>query len=266
MAKVAANPNILKKRLQRFLQLHHNPGRAQVNAICQRLLLLGPVYLFGGAVRDIALQGIRDFYGDLDFVVDCPPQKLASVIQQLSTEFKVKQNKFGGYRLFCDKWWLDIWPLEDTWAFKANKIEFDSVSSLLQTTILNWDAAIYDLAQHQLIVSSDYFKQMQSGVLDLQLAENPNPMGAISRILRCILSKPVIYITADLQQFLYNSLKQLDFAKLQAYEQSHNPQIYLNQITQEKLLNWLTSPTELHPGKQDLLYNSLSKTNLELTL
>ena len=142
---IAANPKILKQRLHRFFYLHNNHGRRQVTRISEQLTALGSVYLFGGAIRDIALHGIRHFYADLDFVVDCSAAKLDKLIHQISAKDKIIRNKFGGYRILCDKWWLDVWALESTWAFKHNIIPFNNELSLLNTTILNWDAILFNI-------------------------------------------------------------------------------------------------------------------------
>ena len=263
MAKVAQSDVILKKRLQRFFDQHNNSGRKQVKHIVNTLNQLGTVYLFGGAIRDIALQGIRNFYGDLDFVVDCNAQKLKNLMQDCAQNMPVHFNKFGGYRLHCQKWYLDIWPLEQTWAFQQNIIQYQGVNSLLQTTILNWDAIIYNTQTQQLIHSDDYFAAIKTGTLDLQLADNPNPLGAYVRILRCIVHKPVQHITSELYQYLQQQHLLFDQAQVIDYETAHYRQCYLTDIKPNIYHAFFAAPSAPQQAAP-LLENSLQQSNLDL--
>lgn len=220
MAKPVQQKAVLKKRIQRFFNTH-NSGRQQVNQVVQRLQSVGEVYLFGGAIRDIALQGIRDFYSDLDFVVAAEPKQLDALIAQFESEFKLKRNKFGGYRMQCDKWWLDVWALSNTWAFKEKLVELTNESSLLDTTILNWDAALYDMQQQKLQHKPDYFEHISQGYLELNLAANPNPKGALVRVLRTIAGKKVNSLGPKLIAYLRLALANTDTQQLNQYEQQH---------------------------------------------
>lgn len=228
MAKVANNAQILKKRLKRFFE-SNNSGRKQVSLIANQLASLGQVYLFGGAIRDIALDGMRNFYSDLDFVVDASPKHLDQLLNKLSKTYSVKRNKFGGYRLKCDKWWLDIWALSNTWAFSAGKVSPNNqASQLLNTTILNWDAILYQVVEHKLVYKTDYFAQLSQGRLDLVLADNPNPKGAYVRVLRTLVSKKVECISYQLAQYLLAREKEFSYAELLDYEAQHFTTRYLS--------------------------------------
>ncbi|MCU4676100.1 hypothetical protein N7931_10685 [Catenovulum sp. 2E275] len=260
MTKIASSALVLRQRLQRFLYTPHNAGRMQVAAISGQLCELGQVYLFGGALRDIALEGIRYFNSDLDFVVDCQPDALNKLMQQLSATLNVSQNKFGGYRIKCDKWWLDIWPLCQTWAFTHHHVTFDSVNALLNTTITNWDAIIFNLNRQSIISSASYFTELNSGVLDLNLAANPNPQGALLRLLRCLIAKPVKWLTPELQHHLTAQLNKIDFVTLVEYEQQQYSRSYLSQTSGFLINQQLTQAA----NSNGLYLNCLNKLNLEL--
>ncbi|EWH11919.1 hypothetical protein DS2_02008 [Catenovulum agarivorans DS-2] len=258
MVNIAHNQHILKKRLHRFFYAHNNKGRRQVQQILDSLNQLGTVYLFGGAIRDIALQGIGNFYGDLDFVVDCNSATLKRMMQTYANSIPVHFNKFGGYRLNCQKWYLDVWPLADTWAFKQQLVTYMGIESLLQTTILNWDAIVYNTQTKQIICTDNYFDALNTGTLDLQLADNPNPLGAYVRILRCIIHKPVQNISAALHNYLIEQHQIFDQAQVIAYEQSHYRQCYLTQVN-SKLYDAFFSVQACAP-----VINSLQQSNLDL--
>ncbi len=259
MTKIASSPSILRQRLKRFLYAPHNTGRLQVARISQQLSQLGPVFLFGGAIRDIALDGIRYFSSDLDFVIQCKPESLDQTMQVLSLSYPVSQNKFGGYRIQCDKWWLDIWSLENTWAFKQNHVNFESASSLLATTITNWDAILFELNSQKIICQPDYFKMLQQGILKLNLAVNPNPEGALLRVIRCLIAKPVNWLEPELFQYLKQQLSCISYQDLRQYELSQYSSCYLNQVSVELVNEQLLQ--SVNPN--GLIQNCLNQLNFE---
>lgn len=260
MTKIAANSSILRQRIQRFLYAPHNAGRFQVAQIVEQLSKAGVVYLFGGAIRDFALDGIRYFNSDLDFVVECQADQLATIMNQIKESHPVYTNKFGGYRVKCDKWWLDIWPLEETWAFKQNKVEFTGPKALLNTTITNWDAALFDLSKQKLLLPEHYFDDLTQGILTLNLSQNPNPQGALLRLLRCLISKPVKWIDHDLFEYLSTCLSASQIAQLRQYEKVQYSSCYLAQISNELIQLQLSQPC----SASGLITNLLYQLNLEL--
>lgn len=235
MTKVAASPIILKKRLQRFFN-STNKGRQQVQSITVQLQAIGQVYLFGGAIRDIALEGMRNFYADLDFVIDAKPDLLDKLMAELALKYTVHKNKFGGYRLLCDKWWLDIWALSNTWAFKQKHVQLDNIESLLKTTILNWDAALYSLNSQQVLTSGSFFTHLTQGYVDINLATNPNPLGAYVRVLRTLCSKKVTSFSVDLARYLLNTNTEFSIETALSYETSHFKTAYLSQFNLSQIL------------------------------
>ena len=107
---------------QRWLQ--------QLGSHCERL------FLFGGAIRDVALMGDEARPRDLDLVVvglnfDDLPGFLGEHI--------VRRTSFGGLKLKLDDSWVDLWRLEDTWAFREKLIE-PSPENLPSTTFLSSQA------------------------------------------------------------------------------------------------------------------------------
>ena len=247
MAKVVTSKSVLKQRLKRFFH-GNNTGRQQVRQLCDVLLSRAPVYLFGGAIRDIALNGIDKFYSDIDLVVDCSQIHLDQLLSELVHQHKllsadaIKQNKFGGYRVTAMKWLVDIWPLERTWAFAKGIVPYGSVSSLLNTTVLNWDAVMYDFSQEQLICSDHYINELNAGHLALNLIDNPNPKGQAVRILRTMFEKEVRSITPELARYLTRLIHLYGETALCDYEKSSYRSCYL------------------HSGNWPILYHQLNQT------
>ncbi|NTS77424.1 hypothetical protein HR060_11185 [Catenovulum sp. SM1970] len=243
MANVAHSAPVLKKRLQRFFQ-SHNTGRQQVQLVVDQLEALGPTYLFGGAIRDIALEGMRNFYSDLDFVVDCRINKLDKLLDKLSLVYKTERNKFGGYRLYCAKWWLDIWAIENTWAFRQQKVVYQNHLSLLDSTIMNWDAALYQPSSNKLHTPKHYFDHLTQGHLQAVLLTNPNPKGALVRILRTLAGKQVKQLDAKLAEFIVQELNHTSLECLLAYEIDHYQTALLKQLDKVQLQQACSNPEQ----------------------
>ncbi|WAJ70871.1 hypothetical protein [Catenovulum adriaticum] len=260
MTKIATSSSILRQRIQRFLYAPHNAGRLQVAQLVEQLSHGGPVYLFGGAIRDFALDGIRYFNSDLDFVVHCPAPELAKIMRDIKQSHPVHTNKFGGYRVKCDKWWLDIWPLEETWAFKQNWVKLTQPQALLKTTITNWDAALFDLSNQKLLLAPHYFDDLNQGILKLNLSQNPNPQGTLLRLLRCLISKPVTWLDTHLFEYLSTCLSPPQIAQLRQYEKVQYSSCYLAQISDELIQLQLSQPI----SASGLIANRLYQLNLEL--
>ena len=133
------------------------------------------LYIFGGAVRHYLDNGNfntlpRDF--DIIFKKKDSTVKLEKIITQY---FKFKKNRFNGYKFQINNLKFDIWNIEDTWAFRENKVKYDSqnyISKLTETVFLNIDSLIFDLNNKKLY-ADNYKKIINTKELDIVLNENP---------------------------------------------------------------------------------------------
>lgn len=170
------------------------------------------VYVFGGLVRDIGLFGVRDFTSDVDLVVETQRASLQKALSQLP-KHTVTANKFGGFRIKQGSWSFDIWCAKDTWAIKNQFVKYEDISSLLKTTFLSWDSALFDVKNQKLICGDDYLENLGNGRLDIVLQHSPNELGSMVRLTRAIYSKGA----KELQKNALNTLKTL-FAKYSSDE------------------------------------------------
>lgn len=133
------------------------------------------VYLFGGAVRDY-LSGNIDNARDLDFVVESKKNNsYIDISKYIYKEIKYTKNRFGGYKItFNNHLTIDIWDIQDTWAFKTNKF-IASPTNLLKTVYLNIDSLVYCMNTDQYIdnCNKKYFMIMEKGIIDIVFEENP---------------------------------------------------------------------------------------------
>lgn len=176
---ITQNRDQLRKRVHRFLHSHAH-ARGEVLETLARLNQFGRIIVFGGAIRDLALHGNREFPSDIDIVVE------AADVESLSdcmAEMCAIRNRFGGYRFSTFKWKFDVWRLEDTWALREGHVLGRTAEALLGTTFFDWDAIAYDYTNRQLLIHEGYFDRLQIGVVDINLEPNPNPTGNARRAL-----------------------------------------------------------------------------------
>lgn len=208
----------LKQRIDAFFALRDEHKRARV--LIDALADAHPSWIFGGMLRDISLFGTDGFTSDIDIVVNSSRETLVETISNLAA-VDFHYNKFGGIRFCYQDIDFDIWSLTDTWAFKENLITFEDASSLLKTTLMSWDAVLYDWHAEELICSDNYLNDLSHRHLELVLDHNPNPSGSVSRILRTIFTKQVKSLGPQLCNFLKKELSKTNIDTLQRYELRH---------------------------------------------
>ena len=182
----AENKSILSKRLKRFFD-SESKRRGELCRFIDRISKEVDVYVFGGVIRDIALYGVRQFDSDIDLVYMGDDSNL----QRLLRHYNADSNKYGGKRLKVGCWMVDIWAADESWAFRKKYLKFESVESLLDTTITNWDAILYRWKDKQIICKENYFADISERYLDIVFELNENEFNMCARILRWIDAKPV---------------------------------------------------------------------------
>jgi predicted nucleotidyltransferase len=225
MIAAASNSQILRKRLFRFLQSKES-AMLHLNQTLRQIHHTADAYIFGGMIRDIGLFGINQFKSDIDIVFDSSKDELIKTLEKLN--LAAKQNKFGGFRISDNNIIIDIWALSDTWAFKSGLVTLTGVESLLSTTLMNWDAILYNLSSRKIICSADYFENLASGHIDIVLGQNPNELGSIVRVLRAIYGKNANSIGEKAVTLLENGFNKFNFQDIIEYEKQSYSNSFLN--------------------------------------
>lgn len=239
---------ILKKRLKRFF----NPESKTRQGLCDFLDALSDkvdVYIYGGVIRDIALYGVECFKSDIDIVFI----GAESALDAIWANYGAQRNNFGGHRLTVGHWQVDIWPAESTWAFREGYQSFESIESMLDTTITNWDAILYQWKVEKIICKEDYFKDLSSYYLDVVLDKNPNMLGMCTRVMRFCGGKAAARevsprVALLLKQALDNYSKQ---TLLEYEEQSFNDR-YLESAYERLVENVTRHQEDLFPKEMGL--------------
>jgi hypothetical protein len=137
-------------------------------------------------VRDMALleKTQAEFSSDIDLVVS---QVDSRDLGALASRYDATQNRFGGYRLRVGGsrgWHVDLWRLEDTWAFREKLVRPATPRALLETVFFSWDAAAYSLNEGRLMVSDTYFRELAIRKLGIVLRKVASPEKSAIRALR----------------------------------------------------------------------------------
>lgn len=115
----------------------------------------GTAYIVGGYFRDfINKKESRD----IDIIVDIKNELLLESIEK--QKFKYKINRHGGIKLHYNSIEIDIWNIENNWAFKNNLVklnEDDKVNSIAKGCFYNYDALVINL--HNFSYSLRYYNE-----------------------------------------------------------------------------------------------------------
>ncbi len=168
--------------------------------------------IIGGAVRFMAKSQpwkARDF----DIVVD----SMENLKKDPRFNYPFKLNTAGGHKYQVGSYEMDIWELGDTYGIKKGYYP-KSFLSLKDTTILNYDSAIYYKNEF-----SGYYKDfLLTGKLDLvgmdsglNFNSNFNPLGTIAKVveLQREMGKYGFAITSRLALYLNSFMDMLDISK-----------------------------------------------------
>ena len=165
----------IQPRLQKSLSAYlsrSTSGRPQLRQIINLVVeALPETVIFGGMIREFALGNARSFRSDIDLVSLSSREDIERAVKK----FSPVHNKFGGLRFVINKQRFDVWSLRDTWAIRTGLVTGDDFSCLLGTTFFNIDSAFYYVSKRRLTCLNGYDRCISERILDINLAENPNP-------------------------------------------------------------------------------------------
>jgi hypothetical protein len=169
----------LQQKLGGYLS-RQTVGRPKLKgAITDVITALPDTVIFGGMIREFALENTRGFVSDIDLVSSAPQSDISRVV----AKYNAIRNKFGGFRFVLEKQRFDIWSLADTWAFKNGFASGTGFVDLLATSFFNIDAACYHVESKRLLCLPEYGEWIKGRVLDINLLQNPNPQSMARRAL-----------------------------------------------------------------------------------
>ncbi|RIU93442.1 hypothetical protein [Oceanobacillus picturae] len=142
-----------------------------VSRLFDNLSEYGDLILVGGAVRDFAYQRKPR---DLDIIVDSDFESFDNALKN----FTYKKNRFDGYKVLINDLELDIWSIQNNWAFRE-KILKPNVKNIPQGAFYNFDSISINLNTGD-VYADDFIKSIRERKLDITLNEdyislNPSP-------------------------------------------------------------------------------------------
>ncbi len=220
----------LRRRARRFLdrERRDDPPLAQ---LLDGLALQGEVWLFGGALRDLALLGAPRDGADLDLVCEGDVRAVALP----SGAVPLGDSRLGGRRARTRRWAVDFWAAGETWAVRAGLVEYAGVESLLRTTISNWESALWRLSDGRLLCADGWFEDLAKGRLDVVLRDSPNPLGMAVRLVRACAGGRVRELSPAAAAFIGDALAQWPFERLSAHERARHRETLIDRAAWEAL-------------------------------
>ena len=127
--------------------------------------------ILGGAIRDI-VRGSANEIRDWDIAVG-PNFTSDPKVLKILEEFEAKKNHFGGYKFSIDEDEIDLWPYENTWAFKQmKKTPNFSPEALMKTVFLSINTISYWVNTEE-VHEIAFSKSLEKGMLIINNEENP---------------------------------------------------------------------------------------------
>jgi len=195
----------LERRLRKYFA-HARPRFEGVFQFARSLESIGQVAVFGGALRDFYLNGPAHSPRDVDLVIDTSD---LAALEKYLLPFAPIRNKFGGYRLLVGQWPVDLWPVSSTWAFRMGHVENAGLQSLPKTTFLTSDAIVYVLGEEKVYCTDQYLIHLNQRLLDVNLEQNPNPLGCVVRAMRAsVLDR--FALQPNLMQFVVEHYREFE--------------------------------------------------------
>lgn len=133
------------------------------------IFVYGTAYVVGGFFRDFL---IGKSSRDIDIIVDIKNSQLTEIIENYSFQYSV--NRQGGIKIKLQNIELDIWSIENNWAFKNKLVKLkddDKLNSIAKGCFYNYDSLVINL--HNFSYSLKFYKDfINKNQLNI-LQENP---------------------------------------------------------------------------------------------
>lgn len=121
------------------------------------IFVYGCAYIVGGYFRDF-LNSKKS--RDIDIIVDLSHKKLIELIIDSNIEYSI--NRHNGIKLHFENIDIDIWSIENNWAFKNQLVKLndnDKLNSIAKGCFYNYDSLVLNLYNYNF--NLQYYNQYQ---------------------------------------------------------------------------------------------------------
>lgn len=205
-------------------------------AFVNKLMIDSEVYLFGGAVRDYIDNNLASFR-DLDFVIKSKSCQNINIENYIPAQAKFVKNRYNGYKIYFSNVIVDIWNIENTWAFENHKLSM-SVENLLKSVYLNIDSLVYLLNEDRYINNCDklYKSIIFHKQLDVVCKETPFEL---LNLLRAIIykNKYSLRLSENLKQQFYKYITTNEAGMIEEFMRIQKEHYKKSIITKSEILS-----------------------------
>jgi len=189
-------------------ELHNNP---EFKYLLYNIFVYGSAYIVGGYFRDF-LNSKKS--RDLDIIIDLENDKLIEIINDSKCKYTINRHK--GIKLEFQNLVVDMWSIENNWAFKNELVklnEKDKLNSIAKGCFYNYDSLVINLHSFNLNIQN-YLSYVENSKLDILLKspiyKNLNPTTE-ANILRAFYLKKVdnIQFTRNTKKYLIDKVGKL---------------------------------------------------------
>lgn len=202
-------------------------SRPQLNEFYDSIAQIGYLYLIGGILREYRDYGDIINLRDIDMIIDVHDEHKWKKLLQT---YKMKTNRFGGQKIQIDEIEVDVWRIENTWAYREKRvIAADRVSSLPKTVFLNIDGIVYD-CNCNVWMDEEYDNAMKTRVLDVVLEDNPQIELNLLRAMVLRKRYNMVYSQRLKETFRKKLLPKIEHDKLEKHLQKEQIRRYGEEI------------------------------------
>lgn len=183
----------------------------QLKILLYDIFVYGSAYIVGGYLRDfINSKQSRD----IDIIVDLDNNSLMNIIKNSNIKFSVNRHK--GIKLKLDNLEVDIWSIDNNWAFKNQLVklnENDKLLSIAKGCFYNFDALVINLHTFNLNIKfyTEFIKDKKLEILQKSsIYKNLNPTSN-ANILRAFYLKKIYEIdySSNTKKYLISKIGKL---------------------------------------------------------
>ncbi len=195
-------------RLHFSSELQNNP---EFKCLLYDIFVYGSAYVVGGYFRDF-LNSKKS--RDLDIIIDLDNNKLLEIINESKCEYSI--NRHRGIKLQFDNLVVDMWSIENNWAFKKELVKLndnDKLNSIAKGCFYNFDSLVINLHTFNLNIQN-YLSYIDNRTLDIlqksPIYKNLNPTTE-ANILRAFYLKQIdqIQFSTNTKKYLIDKIGQL---------------------------------------------------------
>ncbi|RXG29911.1 Poly A polymerase head domain-containing protein [Leeuwenhoekiella marinoflava DSM 3653] len=180
------------------------------------IFVFGSAYIVGGYLRDF-LNSIAS--RDIDIIVDLDNEKLLEIIQNSEVEYTINRHK--GIKLHFPNITVDMWSIENNWAFKNELVKLndkDKLQSIAKGCFYNYDSLVVNL--HSFNMNIQYYLNFKAEKKLEILQKSPlykilNPTTE-ANILRAFYLKKIYHIdfSSNTKKYLIDKIGEITDKRL----------------------------------------------------